>query len=193
MSISLHLCWLKKIYIVYYDHRVLHNCPAIFILRHDQFLIIRQCIGNSNFTWLFKLKYFRPFLYPKAHVYVVLLQFTSSWSVTVQLCQVQRQLQLRIEAQGKYLEKIIEEQQKLSGAIKMCPPLKPGEKSKSFELLPPPEENLSDLPCCMKKLRTSDQLPEHVDVPPRPDSNATRTEWNLEVYNEGEEGIRFDI
>lgn len=33
------------------------------------------------------------------------------------LVQVQRQLQLRIEAQGKYLQKIIEEQQKLSGVL----------------------------------------------------------------------------
>ncbi|XP_052174999.1 myb family transcription factor PHL7-like isoform X2 [Diospyros lotus] len=32
--------------------------------------------------------------------------------------EVQRQLQMRIEAQGKYLQKIIEEQQKLSGALK---------------------------------------------------------------------------
>lgn len=31
--------------------------------------------------------------------------------------QVQRQLQLRIEAQGKYLKKIIEEQQRLSGGL----------------------------------------------------------------------------
>lgn len=31
--------------------------------------------------------------------------------------QVQRQLQLRIEAQGKYLKKIIEEQQRLSGVL----------------------------------------------------------------------------
>ncbi|KAM0953968.1 putative transcription factor MYB-HB-like family [Dioscorea sansibarensis] len=107
--------------------------------------------------------------------------------------EVQRQLQLRIEAQGKYLEKIIEEQQKLSGAIKMCTPLKPGEKSKPFELLPPPEDNLSDLPYCMKKLRTSDRLPENADVAPRPDSNSMHTEWDLEVYDKGEEGIRFDI
>lgn len=31
--------------------------------------------------------------------------------------QVQRQLQLRIEAQGKYLKKIIEEQQRLNGGL----------------------------------------------------------------------------
>lgn len=35
--------------------------------------------------------------------------------------QVQRQLQLRIEAQGKYLKKIIEEQHRLSGAVSEVP------------------------------------------------------------------------
>lgn len=35
--------------------------------------------------------------------------------------QVQRQLQLRIEAQGKYLKKIIEEQQRISGALPEVP------------------------------------------------------------------------
>ncbi|KAD4982209.1 hypothetical protein R6Q59_001781 [Mikania micrantha] len=35
--------------------------------------------------------------------------------------EVQRQLQLRIEAQGKYLKKIIEEQQKLNGAASESP------------------------------------------------------------------------
>jgi hypothetical protein len=35
--------------------------------------------------------------------------------------QVQRQLQLRIEAQGKYLKKIIEEQQRLSGIVSEAP------------------------------------------------------------------------
>lgn len=34
---------------------------------------------------------------------------------------MQRQLQLRIEAQGKYLKKIIEEQQKLSGVLSGAP------------------------------------------------------------------------
>ena len=35
--------------------------------------------------------------------------------------QVQRQLQLRIEAQGKYLKKIIEEQQRLGGVLSEVP------------------------------------------------------------------------
>ncbi|PON78242.1 Octamer-binding transcription factor [Trema orientale] len=37
--------------------------------------------------------------------------------------EVQRQLQLRIEAQGKYLKKIIEEQQRLSGVLSDAPGL----------------------------------------------------------------------
>ncbi|KAL6542974.1 Myb transcription factor phl7 [Orobanche hederae] len=36
--------------------------------------------------------------------------------------EVQRQLQLRIEAQGKYLKKIIEEQQRLHGVLAEAPP-----------------------------------------------------------------------
>lgn len=37
--------------------------------------------------------------------------------ILCKIFQVQRQLQLRIEAQGKYLKKIIEEQQRLSGVL----------------------------------------------------------------------------
>lgn len=36
--------------------------------------------------------------------------------------EVQRQLQLRIEAQGKYLKKIVEEQQKINGVLTESPP-----------------------------------------------------------------------
>lgn len=39
----------------------------------------------------------------------------------ISIVQVQRQLQLRIEAQGKYLKKIIEEQQRLSGVLSDAP------------------------------------------------------------------------
>lgn len=37
------------------------------------------------------------------------------------ILQVQRQLQLRIEAQGKYLKKIVEEQQRLTGVLSEAP------------------------------------------------------------------------
>lgn len=40
---------------------------------------------------------------------------------SVDIYQVQRQLQLRIEAQGKYLKKIIEEQQRISGVLSDTP------------------------------------------------------------------------
>ncbi|PKA55830.1 Protein PHR1-like 1 [Apostasia shenzhenica] len=48
------------------------------------------------------------------------------------LFQVQRQLQLRIEAQGKYLKKIIEEQQRLSGVLAETPGMS----------LPPPPSSI---------------------------------------------------
>lgn len=40
-----------------------------------------------------------------------------------QSLQVQRKLQLRIEAQGKYLQKIIEEQEKLGNALTASEPV----------------------------------------------------------------------
>ncbi|CAL1386083.1 unnamed protein product [Linum trigynum] len=53
--------------------------------------------------------------------------------------EVQRQLQLRIEAQGKYLKKIIEEQQKLSGV------LADGQPPGSGGILPPALGSSADL------------------------------------------------
>lgn len=58
--------------------------------------------------------------------------------------QVQRQLQLRIEAQGRYLQKIIEEQQKLSGVV---------QKHKSS--LSPPISDSNRNPSPLKKPRTA--------------------------------------
>lgn len=53
--------------------------------------------------------------------------------------QVQRQLQLRIEAQGKYLKKIIEEQQRLSGVLSEAP----GSSGQASDD-PPESENKTD-------------------------------------------------
>lgn len=52
--------------------------------------------------------------------------------------EVQRQLQLRIEAQGKYLKKIIEEQQRLSGVLSEVPDNFPESKNTTDAPPPPP-------------------------------------------------------
>ncbi|KAI8562587.1 hypothetical protein RHMOL_Rhmol03G0046200 [Rhododendron molle] len=58
--------------------------------------------------------------------------------------EVQRQLQMRIEAQGKYLQKIIEEQQKLSGALKASETLPLAEdKQLASHSQPPPDVDTS--------------------------------------------------
>lgn len=54
--------------------------------------------------------------------------------------EVQRQLQLRIEAQGKYLKKIIEEQQRLTGVLSEVPDNCPESKTLTLTdpMTPPP-------------------------------------------------------
>lgn len=66
--------------------------------------------------------------------------------------EVQRQLQLRIEAQGKYLQKIIEEQQRISGALKdgtasasLSLPACTGQPEQASDLKPDPS-NLIPMP-----------------------------------------------
>ncbi|KAL0363092.1 UNVERIFIED_CONTAM: Myb family transcription factor PHL7 [Sesamum calycinum] len=56
--------------------------------------------------------------------------------------EVQRQLQLRIEAQGKYLKKIIEEQQRLSGVLSEAPGS--GVSAPGTEDICPESDNKSD-------------------------------------------------
>lgn len=56
--------------------------------------------------------------------------------------EVQRQLQLRIEAQGKYLKKIIEEQQRLSGVLGEVPGDNGPESDKTDPATPAPTSEL---------------------------------------------------
>ncbi|KAL9146909.1 hypothetical protein ABFS82_13G140600 [Erythranthe guttata] len=96
--------------------------------------------------------------------------------------EVQRQLQLRIEAQGKYLKKIIEEQQRLSGVLpeapgtednKICPesdnktdPATPAPTSESpFSDKPPKEHTL------VKSLSLDESFSSHHHEPLTPDSD----------------------
>lgn len=57
-------------------------------------------------------------MFRKELVFLYCYEMLEDYSKTL---QVQRQLQLRIEAQGKYFKKIIEEQQRLSGVLSKAP------------------------------------------------------------------------
>lgn len=100
---------------------------------------------------------------------------------------MQRQLQLRIEAQGKYLQKIIEEQQKLGGVLqasedKQKPPNSP---STSQDAIRSPN----------KKARVGDlQLAPTLNgaPPPPPDSKAIQPQWDHDLRARGV-GLEHDL
>lgn len=75
------------------------------------------------------------------------------------LLQIQRQLQQRIEAQGEYLKKIIEEQQRLSGAL-----------AETSGELPAPVSN----DVCHDSDKTDPSTPGPASEPPAQDTVACR-------------------
>ncbi|PKA67020.1 Protein PHR1-like 1 [Apostasia shenzhenica] len=72
--------------------------------------------------------------------------------------EVQRQLQLRIEAQGKYLKKIIEEQQRLSGVLAETPGSNLPLPLSSIVVFPNSERSDSSTPESLHDERTSDGM-----------------------------------
>ncbi|XP_078170859.1 myb family transcription factor PHL7-like isoform X2 [Carex rostrata] len=85
--------------------------------------------------------------------------------------EVQRQLQLRIEAQGKYLKKIIEEQQRVSGTITENPnPSSDSEKPGPSTPGPTSESPTTRAPRPDNPAPTSDSLTS-CHEPPTPDSS----------------------
>ncbi|KAK4798151.1 hypothetical protein SAY86_030477 [Trapa natans] len=76
--------------------------------------------------------------------------------------EVQRQLQLRIEAQGKYLKKIIEEQQRISGTLVDPPSDDKGEESenKTDPTTPVPTSESPDKPAKVRATAKSLSLDE---------------------------------
>uniref|UniRef100_A0A803M1G9 MYB-CC type transcription factor LHEQLE-containing domain-containing protein n=1 Tax=Chenopodium quinoa TaxID=63459 RepID=A0A803M1G9_CHEQI len=87
---------------------------------------------------------------------------------------VQRQLQLRIEAQGKYLKKIIEEQQRLSGTLAEVPGSEDSESIKSDPTTPAPtsESPLGKYSkdCAVAKTTSLDESFSSQQEPLTPDS-----------------------
>ncbi|XP_021766724.1 myb family transcription factor PHL7-like isoform X2 [Chenopodium quinoa] len=88
--------------------------------------------------------------------------------------EVQRQLQLRIEAQGKYLKKIIEEQQRLSGTLAEVPGSEDSESIKSDPTTPAPtsESPLGKYSkdCAVAKTTSLDESFSSQQEPLTPDS-----------------------
>ncbi|KAG1365516.1 myb family transcription factor PHL7 [Cocos nucifera] len=103
--------------------------------------------------------------------------------------EVQRQLQLRIEAQGRYLQKIIDEQQKLSGALKA-----PEETQKPSESPSASQDCIGDPSSPLKKQRVADQSPDTTHEIPVPESKPDFIgQWDRELYERSVAGFSFDL
>ncbi|PON90413.1 Octamer-binding transcription factor [Trema orientale] len=110
--------------------------------------------------------------------------------------EVQRQLQMRIEAQGKYLQKIIEEQQKLGGALKASELLPSTEDKKQELQLDTPAEASADQSSPRKKQKTDDGLPDSgnssASVPRADQKNDFVNQWDQDLYG-NDAGFGFDL
>uniref|UniRef100_A0A2N9FML3 MYB-CC type transcription factor LHEQLE-containing domain-containing protein n=1 Tax=Fagus sylvatica TaxID=28930 RepID=A0A2N9FML3_FAGSY len=110
--------------------------------------------------------------------------------------EVQRQLQMRIEAQGKYLQKIIEEQQKLGGALKASEtsPLDEA-KQKPSESEPHGDGSASSF-SPRKKQKVEDGLKDGFttsSVPPKSDQkNDFDGQWDRDLYG-SDAGFGLDL
>ncbi|XP_048446034.1 myb family transcription factor PHL7 [Pyrus x bretschneideri] len=100
--------------------------------------------------------------------------------------EVQRQLQMRIEAQGKYLQKIIEEQQKLGGALKASDALPSAEDKQKPAQFETKVDALATPSSPHKKQRVDDPLPDSYatsNLPLKADQkNEFVGQWDRDLY-----------
>jgi len=101
---------------------------------------------------------------------------------------VQRQLQLRIEAQGKYLQNIIEEQQKLGGVLQASEDKQKPSNSPSTSQDAPASSH--------KKARVGQLDPSAIVAPtvPLPESKPSLiAQWDRDLYGEAGAGLGLDL
>ncbi|RXH76912.1 hypothetical protein DVH24_019800 [Malus domestica] len=100
--------------------------------------------------------------------------------------EVQRQLQMRIEAQGKYLQKIIEEQQKLGGALKASDALPSAEDKQKPAQFETKGDAFATPSSPHKKQRVDDGLPDSCatsNLPLKADQkNEFVGQWDRDLY-----------
>lgn len=103
---------------------------------------------------------------------------------------------MRIEAQGKYLQKIIEEQQKLGGALKASELLPSTEDNKQEHQSDTPAETSAGQSSPRKKQKTDAGLPDggtsSAAVPRADQKNDFVNQWDKELYG-NDAGFRFDL
>lgn len=110
------------------------------------------------------------------------------------LFQVQRQLQLRIEAQGKYLQKIIEEQQKLGGTLNDPETSAADEKDKSLQT---PQDALVEPLSPLKKQKMDDCVLDTTTprglLPADEKPDYIISQWDRDLYGRDVVGFGYDV
>ncbi|KAK9265538.1 hypothetical protein L1049_001721 [Liquidambar formosana] len=110
--------------------------------------------------------------------------------------EVQRQLQMRIEAQGKYLQKIIEEQQKLGGALKTSETVPLAEDKQKLSQSQPPADGSIGPSSPRKKQKVDDGSTDGSTpstVPPKTyQKQGFIDQWDRDLYG-SDAGFGFDL
>ncbi|KAG2685315.1 hypothetical protein I3760_10G119600 [Carya illinoinensis] len=109
--------------------------------------------------------------------------------------EVQRQLQMRIEAQGKYLQKIIEEQQKLGGALKASETLPLDDDKQKQPRSDPPGGDSAGPSSPRKKQKLDDGLKDGFDSSVTQKSDPKKElvgTWDGDFYG-SEAGFGLDL